>query len=179
MRIRAATRADAAGLAKVHVDSWRTTYRGIVPEEALAHNSYQRREEIWARQLDEARADQFTYLVETGDGQVVGFVSAGPERSGDPLYRGEVYAIYLLASHQRQGIGKGLFRHAAARLAELGMSSLLVWVLERNPSRAFYEAAGGTLVRRETMQIHGASLVKVAYGWKETLALIAAGDTDE
>jgi hypothetical protein len=33
MSIRPATAADAAVIAKVHADSWRTTYPGIVPDE--------------------------------------------------------------------------------------------------------------------------------------------------
>jgi hypothetical protein len=35
--IRRAVREDARAIARVHVDSWRTTYRGIVPEEHIAH----------------------------------------------------------------------------------------------------------------------------------------------
>lgn len=35
MQVRIATLNDAAGIAKVHVDSWRTTYKGIIQEEFL------------------------------------------------------------------------------------------------------------------------------------------------
>ena len=59
MKIRPATAGDAAALARVHVDSWRTTYRGIVPDEALAHLSYERREQLWANQLEQATADSW------------------------------------------------------------------------------------------------------------------------
>ena len=40
MRIRAAKPADAGSLARVHVDSWRSTYTGILPDEFLAGLSY-------------------------------------------------------------------------------------------------------------------------------------------
>ncbi|EPZ52573.1 hypothetical protein [Alicyclobacillus acidoterrestris] len=40
--IRKAVPDDAAGVAKVHVDSWRTTYREIVNDEFLASLSYEK-----------------------------------------------------------------------------------------------------------------------------------------
>ena len=35
-------------IAKVHVDTWRTTYQGIIPESYIARLSYQKRKERWA-----------------------------------------------------------------------------------------------------------------------------------
>lgn len=42
MQIRKATINDAEGIAKVHVDSWRTTYKGIIPDEFLYNLSYKK-----------------------------------------------------------------------------------------------------------------------------------------
>lgn len=36
MIIRKAKLDDATGIAKVHVDSWRTTYKGIIPEKGYS-----------------------------------------------------------------------------------------------------------------------------------------------
>ena len=44
--IRMALAVDAPAIARVHVDSWRATYRDIVPEEHLAKLSYEKREEL-------------------------------------------------------------------------------------------------------------------------------------
>jgi hypothetical protein len=41
--IREAAPADAPGIARVHVDTWRTTYQGIVPDQFLARLSYEAR----------------------------------------------------------------------------------------------------------------------------------------
>jgi hypothetical protein len=38
--IREARTEDIAGIAKVHVDTWQTTYAGIVPDEHLANMTY-------------------------------------------------------------------------------------------------------------------------------------------
>ena len=40
MIIRKATVADAEGVAKVHVDCWRTTYKSIISEKLLTNLSY-------------------------------------------------------------------------------------------------------------------------------------------
>jgi len=61
--VRRATPADAAGIARVHVDAWRATYRGIVPDEHLDALSYEGRQGMWSRIL-EANNDHavFHYL---------------------------------------------------------------------------------------------------------------------
>jgi hypothetical protein len=51
MLIREAKITDAAAIAKVHVDSWRTTYVGIVPTAYLAGLSHEQRAEEWRRTL--------------------------------------------------------------------------------------------------------------------------------
>jgi hypothetical protein len=40
---------DAEAIARVHVDSWRTTYQGILPDEVLAGLSVERRRAFWAK----------------------------------------------------------------------------------------------------------------------------------
>ncbi len=47
--VRDATSADAPAIARIHIDSWRSTYRGIVPHEYLAELSYRERESARAR----------------------------------------------------------------------------------------------------------------------------------
>lgn len=47
-----------------------------------------------------------------------------------------------------------------------GQNSMLVWVLEENPSRAFYEKMGGKEVDRKTLTVSGKVLTEIAYGWE-------------
>lgn len=46
MLTRKAALEDAPGIANVHVDSWRSTYKGIVPDTYLASLSYENQERI-------------------------------------------------------------------------------------------------------------------------------------
>jgi ribosomal protein S18 acetylase RimI-like enzyme len=169
--IREARPEDAAAIARIHVDSWRSTYKGIVPDEHLAGLSYERREQGWREALSNPDNRSFVYVAEDEAGNVVGFASGGPEREGHPDYKGELYAIYLFAQFQRRGLGRQLTQAVARRLLKAGISSMLVWVLADNPGRAFYEALGGTYLSEKKITIGEKELVEVAYGWRDIRVL--------
>jgi GNAT superfamily N-acetyltransferase len=172
MRIRVATVADVAAIARVHVDSWRTTYKGIVPEGFLANLAYEHREPLWRDALSKSASRSVVYVAEDLDGHIIGFAAGGPERSGDTVYTGELYAIYLLDGWQRQGIGRQLTVTLVRQLVQAGFASLLIWVLAENPSRRFYEALGGQQVREQPVTIGGVQLIEVAYGWRGACTIV-------
>ncbi|MGQ0550225.1 MAG: GNAT family N-acetyltransferase [Armatimonadota bacterium] len=173
MIIRAARREDAPAIARVHVDSWRTTYRGIIADDLLSRLSYERREQQWTRALGNPDVNVL-YVAEEGSQGVIGFAAGGPENTGDPVYRGELYAIYLLEAHQRKGLGRRLIGSIAERLAQAGMRSMLLWVLAGNlAARRFYESLGGEEVREQQIDIGGTKYDEVAYGWRDTRVLSA------
>ena len=64
IQIRQATPADAAAIARVHVDSWRSSYAGVVPEEILSGLSYQEREALWDDILTAPRLERHCYVAE-------------------------------------------------------------------------------------------------------------------
>ena len=53
---------------------------------------------------------------------------------------------------------------------------MLVWVLEQNPSVSFYERRGAVQIARKVIDIGGADLQELAFGWPSLDRLIAAGD---
>jgi ribosomal protein S18 acetylase RimI-like enzyme len=111
------------------------------------------------------------YVAEDDAGNIIGFASGGPERSGDPVYSGQVYAIYLLESWQGQGIGRQLTITLVRQLIQRGFTSLLIWVMADNPSRRFYEALGGQQVRERRDMTGGVEVRDVAYGWLDARLL--------
>ena len=170
MNIREATLDDAAAIAKVHVESWRTTYQGILPDEFLAGFSYDERELLWREVITSSRRS--VYVAENEREEIIGFVSGGRARDRETLYDGELDAIYLLAPYQRNGIGRQLVVALATRLIEQDIRSLLVWVLAVNPARKFYERLGGQLIDQKPTSIGGESLIEVAYGWRDAHKII-------
>ena len=176
IRIRKAIPTDAPGIAKVHVDAWRSSYAGVVPEETLSGLSYSERETLWDDILTSLETDRRCFVAETRDAQdtkIVGFASAGQECDDHEGYEGEIYAIYLLEDYQRIGLGRHLIQSAAKRLLDDGIKSILLWVFEENHrARRFYESPGGELVARKDVTIGGAEVVEVAYGWNDITKLL-------
>ena len=168
MTIREATPEDAAGIARVHVGSWRTTYPGIMPQEHLDALSIADREQMWAKTLrSDGSIPTTVYVAETDGGEIVGFVAGGPEKAGDPDYRCEIYGLYLLQSQQGRGLGRRLVQTFARRLSQDGHRTLLIWVNAQNPARRFYEALGGVHARTGQREIKGVTYDDAGYGWDE------------
>jgi ribosomal protein S18 acetylase RimI-like enzyme len=162
--VRPATLNDATAIARVHVASWRSTYRGMLPDDFLASLSDAGYAERWKRVIAEGASR--VYVAEDA-GEVVGFASGGRERAGEQGYEGELYAIYVLDAAQRRGFGRELVRAAVGGLRELGLADLIIWVLRDNePARAFYERLGGVYIRSQPITIGAATVEEVSYGWR-------------
>ena len=155
---------DAVAIARVHVATWRTAYRGLLPEDFLASLDEAAYAQRWRRILADPKA--LVYVAEDRQG-VIGFASAGRERAGEDGYSGELYAIYVLHEAQGRGHGRRLVQAVVGGLRELDLPNMIVWVLRENaPARRFYEALGGVLVRQQPITIGSAQLQEVSYGWR-------------
>mgnify|MGYP005750503805 FL=1 len=165
MIVRPAQLSDAKKIARVHVNSWRTTYKGIIPDEVLDNLSYEKREERWATIIP----NEIVFVAETKEGEIVGFSTGGKERSGHYNgYVGELSSIYILEEHQGKGIGKLLVKPIIQELEKLSIYSMIVLVLEENDSRLFYEALGAKIIDKLQVEIGGKKLNELVYGWDNT-----------
>ncbi|MBB6283715.1 GNAT family N-acetyltransferase [Geobacillus subterraneus] len=165
--IRKADLTDAPAIAAVHVESWKTTYRGIVPDAYLETLAVEEKQTLWEKGL--SQSDHSVFVAEE-NGRVVGFVSGGRNRASDgpaAQYDGELYAVYLLKEAQGKGLGRQLVQALARDLAQNGIHSLVVWVLADNPSRGFYERLGGKKLAEERVEIGGKALWEWCYGWQD------------
>ena len=175
IRVRSAAVEDAAGIARVQVATWRTAFRGIVADRALERLDVERRTERWREIV--AREGDLAFVAEGdrgGSPGVVGFIDGGANRDTEPpfdAFGGELYAIYVLQSHQRGGTGTRLVRALVDALLEAGHGSMLVWTFEASPFRAFYEGLGGRRVGTKEIEIDEVPYVVVAYGWDDLGAL--------
>ena len=137
--IRPAVPADAEELARVHVETWRIAYRGILADQYLQSLEIEPRTRWWRRSI----ADGAKVHVAESDREVVGYCSVGA--SNDQGW-GEVFAIYVHPSRWDEGHGRRLIKAGEATLGEEGFSRALLWVLEGNHrARAFYERQGWNL----------------------------------
>lgn len=178
--LRDASPDDAEGLGAMHVAAWRETYAGLVPDGMLAGLSAEGRAANWARMLrDPSAFDGTAVRIAEEDGRILGFGATCRQRDQglrEAGFDAEISAIYLLRSHQGLGLGRALMRDMASALRRHGHAAASLWVLRGNAAaRGFYTHLGGELLPAEKVDERPeATLVEVAYGWRD-LALLAAG----
>ena len=173
LTIRKADIEDAAAIAHVQVESWKTTYTGIVSDAFLGSLNKEDRTLSWQEQI---LAGNISIFVAEDEGEIFGFAAGGESREKLDKYDAELYAIYLLRERQSQGVGKTLCLALAFALRAKGFTSMLVWVLEQNPSVSFYQRLGAVQIARKVINIGGADLQELALGWPSLDRLIAGAN---
>ena len=174
--IQPAATGDARGIARVHVDTWRTTYAGLVPDDYLVGMTLARQSLVWRRCLASQAERETTLVARAPDCTVIGFGSCGPSRHGLPVVRAEVYTLYVAPDWQGRGIGRRLLTEQFRWLVERGYGDAALWVLSANPTRFFYEAMGGRRVAERREAFAGTLLDETAYGWPDLPAWLETAE---
>ncbi|MFN0103787.1 MAG: N-acetyltransferase family protein [Bryobacteraceae bacterium] len=162
-QVRRARLADAAGIAAVHVESWRTTYADLLPAAYIAERTCKAREAFWTDQLRKDNPGVHIFVACEDDGAICGFASGGPELTSTLGVDGELYSLYLSAAAQGRGLGRRLADSVLTELQRSGARSIAVWVLRENPARGFYERLGGRWLADNQIEIGGETFTEVAY----------------
>lgn len=125
-------------MAHVHVESWRSTYRGLMSDAVLDDPGFvARREGFWTATLTDERYAANRVAVAEHDGQVVGIAMSGPSVGSSPGTV-QLYVLYLLDGHHGSGAGSALLD----AVLELDDHAAL-WVADPNPrAQAFYRKHG-------------------------------------
>jgi GNAT superfamily N-acetyltransferase len=142
--LRPAKLEDARGIARAHVLSWQTAYRGLVPDGLLDGLSVERRAGLWTQILtDLDRRQQAVWVWD--EAEIAGFICVGPSRDTgvDRAIVGELQAIYLAPPAWGRGIGHALHEAGIAWLRERGFVHATLWMVDGNArALAFYERHG-------------------------------------
>lgn len=171
MRIRPAKVEDATAIAHVHLASWKTTYPGIIPQSYIDGLDVENGVARWNEQL--AQGINAIFVAED-DRTLFGFAAGGAPIHPVEGYDAEIGSIYLLATHQRRGSGRALLANLAHCLHGRGFQNCVVWALEANPACGFYQQLGGVRVARQMIEIGGASLPELAFGWPD-IRILSSG----
>lgn len=165
MEIRKASKEDIKDVSRVYVDSWRTTYRSLVPDDYLDELSYEDTEKRWIDFLNYEN-EPFIYVAINDTGKIIGFASG--KSINENNFDGELYSLYLLQECRGLGVGRQLVSAIAKHFKEKGIDSMMVWVMKQNKSGlGFYERMGGKEYIHRTSEFGGTVVEDVAYGWKE------------
>lgn len=162
---------DARDIARVHVQSWRETYPGLLPAPFLAAMNEEVHARRWRTLLTAPGPDEVVLLAEGREG-VVGYCSAGPSRFRRPG-EAEIATLYVLRRAQGEGLGRRLVRDAARALLAHDAHSLVISVLEDNlRARAFYEHLGGRAEEARADRGPGGLVYEVDYRWPDIRTLV-------
>ncbi|MFL0498296.1 N-acetyltransferase family protein [Priestia megaterium] len=174
MKIRKANIDDIKVISKIYVDTWKTTYNGLVPDNFLNELSYEEAENKWMKFLSDSLHKTFIYIASNDAEEIIGFAAA--QISNDKEFKGELYALYLLPAAQGLGTGRSLISTVAGRFMDEGVSSMMVWVMKNNKSgRGFYKRLGGKYYTHRESQFGGCTVEDEAYGWKD-ISILSLSD---
>jgi hypothetical protein len=145
--IRAATERDAVAIAHVHVQSWRTTYAGIVPEEYLATLNEAERVLLWR---DWLTRDLRVYIADL-DGEIVGFISGEAIREPVQTYDAELFRAGATTGGRKSSspracriaVGRRLHRHDRLGTREESFATLLCEIERARSSQPRTSKSGG------------------------------------
>lgn len=171
MIIRKANKHDLLAIGKVQVESNRSTYAGIMPENYLNNLSDVVKADEWAEKLFSKNRTQFMCVAEDDDSNIVGFASGSLANASD-LYQREIHSIYILKEFQRKGIGNLLISAMINSFLENSNNSMIIWTLQENPSRLFYKQLGGKIVDERLIDRGGKELLQIAYAWDDIRSIL-------
>lgn len=176
--LRRATVADAEAIAQVRIESWRVTYRGMIPDSYLDGMQLADSVQHWRSILEvlPEKADRLCVFVAESEGQLIGFASGMLLPETKLGMQAELSAIYLRPAWQGCGIGRRMLQKVARTLQSLGAESLLVWVISANlAARKFYAEMGAALLLEQGFNWDGMDLMEAGYGWRDLSVLLASG----
>jgi ribosomal protein S18 acetylase RimI-like enzyme len=160
LAVRDATAADVPALARLHVETWNSTYAPLL----MKGPGYELRERQWREAFAANDGTWFCLVVERPDGSLVGFAKG--RRSDHPGFAGELNKIYLLSAYQRVGLGRRLLGHVARRFLSQGIESMWLCGDARNPSCRAWVALGAEKTDDDPGNGN--------YGWRDLRKLAAA-----
>ena len=171
----ARTAGDAPAIARVRVDSWRSTYRGMIPDAYLDGMQVEASTALWDRVLTAGPNTTCVFVAEHGT-DVVGFSCGQPAcRSRSTASTPSSPRSTCAASSSAPASAGGSSAPSRRPSARMRRPGLITWVIAGNkPARAFYEGLGGELIVEQPFQWDGMDLVEAGYGWRDLVALAAA-----
>lgn len=157
MLTRPATLDDIPALVRIHAQSWRETYAGLLPQDQIEQlTTPDLLTARWHAILSPDRGARVAMV----DG---GFAAMGPQRDEGLQQAGypqELWAIYLLRCAQGKGWGRAL-------MAAVASAPFTALVLEGNaPACQFYATSGGRVIAERPETIGDTAINELVYGWK-------------
>jgi GNAT superfamily N-acetyltransferase len=156
--IRLGTPDDGDAIAALHAESWRSAYRGLVPDDDLGEALDGERRQFWRTRLAAPDPDRRVVFLAVADEVIAGFacVLADADAEHGPLLDN----LHVKPGWRSRGIGARLLHEARAWSRLIAPARPMhLWVLEGNtPARRFYRNQGGVEAERRSEERGGMTI---------------------
>ena len=161
--IREATLEDIPEVAKLHIDSWNKTYKGIIEQEYLDNmkNNLDKRIERMQNEFNLRKM-----IVVILDNEIVAFseFTLTNEFSKDLDIDCELCGLYIKNEYLGKGIGSKVFDYVKSIFVKNNKKKMGLWcVKENNNAIKFYIRKGGTQVKEKPFTLAGKDYSELAF----------------
>ncbi len=138
--IRKPERKDAPQIAGIQHEARKNLDAQLLSQKQLEAISLVDREKYWEELILLAPRHDITIFLAEADEQIRGFISLRAKRSANA---GEIDRLYVAPAHQRQGLGRALFKQGLDHLRDYGFDKVTVWTFDGDEvASAFCQAFG-------------------------------------
>jgi GNAT superfamily N-acetyltransferase len=172
--LRDATESDSPAIARLHAESWRSAYRGILSDEYLDTRAHSERALLWRARFSEKTGKPFFVVLAEIGAQLAGFACVFPNE--DPTFGSFVDNLHVTPELKRKGIGRTLLAEVARRLvADQTRGGVYLWAIEKNSNaRQFYSSLGAVEVGTEEFATpDGGKVREVRCYWPDPSKLLS------
>ncbi|NNF80183.1 MAG: GNAT family N-acetyltransferase [Rhizobiales bacterium] len=163
---------DASAVTALHVASWRSSYRGVLPDAYLDGEADAERGAHWQKTLKGLGPQDIVLLAEDNEG-LHGFISVYWRK--EPGFDAYLDNLHVRPGQRGGGLGRQLLAAALQRLIAQGAHNFCLWVFDQNQGAVrFYERLGGKPVERGLDDFAGSNAPHTKIAWEDLPAFLAA-----
>jgi GNAT superfamily N-acetyltransferase len=171
--LRPAASDDAEAVAQLHIENWRNTYRGMLPDWYLDGPITEERMTLWKNRLSEIANEQQYVVIAELSRKTAGFACILLDE--EPEWGACLDNLHVLPQLRRSGIGRALFSKVTQWVltAKPGWP-IHLWVFDNNiNARNFYDSLEGKIIMvKEKQVLEGVWVQSCLYLWKNLNALL-------
>lgn len=165
---------DWPTLAAIHAASWRTAYRGLLPDRFLDEEAESERAAHWRTRMHAPGAARRAAFIAEAAGRALGFGLI--DLDAEPAHGAFLDNLHVLPGETGRGIGRVLLGRAARWVADAAPGTGVHLVLLEGNDRAarFYERHGAVRGERILKPRDEGPVPFLRYGWPDAGRLATA-----
>lgn len=162
MIIKLASIDDAFIISHIHALSWKSVYKGILPQQYLDDIQ----DDSWVNVIqDWMKYNVITVQIAYDNDVPMGCIAYGRSRDDGLPHWGEIVSLYFIPDYMGKGYGNKLMDKALFDMLQQGFKNVYLWVLEDNiRAQKFYEKNGFICSEeKNVIDISGQPFINIRY----------------